>query len=163
MGFLDRLTGKVECPRCGTRGAKKVNNRIHCPNPTCDYFSTTMGKSGAAPTPTTFGQSPEVPTGSIAIQYQNFRGQGKTFVAEAASARRSQNHVSVKVAPQGIRIALSRDRIFNLNEIEAAFPQRLAFGQDAPSPRERQVLTFHKKRGSSSPLYETIRAKYPNW
>ena len=28
---------------------------------------------------------------------------------------------------------------------------------------ERQVLACHKKYKSSSPLYERIRAKYPDW
>ena len=99
----------------------------------------------------------------MAIQYRNFRGQGKTFVAGLASARRTKNHITVKVSPQGKRIVLSRDRILNLSEVEAAFPQRLAPGQDRPTPRERQVLTYHKNRRSTSPLYESIRAKYPNW
>jgi hypothetical protein len=163
MGFLDRLTGKMECPRCGTRGAKKIKGQIHCPNPTCTNFSKTMGKGDEAPATITFTQPVEVPEGSVAIQYRNFRGEGKTFVAEAASARRARNHISVKVAPQGKRIALSRDRILNLNEVEAALPQLLAPGQEKPTWRERQVLSYHKNRGSTSPLYESIRARYPNW
>ena len=32
-----------------------------------------------------------------------------------------------------------------------------------PTPRERQVLAYHKKYGTTSPLYEKIRAKYPDW
>jgi len=32
-----------------------------------------------------------------------------------------------------------------------------------PTARERQVLGFHKKHKSTSPLYEEIRAKYPDW
>ena len=182
MGFLDWLTGKIECPRCGTRGAKEINGRIHCTNPTCAYFSTTMGKSGADPEPLTFSQPVDVPAGSIAIQYRNFRGVGKTFVAEAASARRTRNHISVKIAednrmvwtrnpqtgepmrvPREVRISLSRDRILNLNEVDAAIPQRLAPGQDWPTPRERQVLAYHKYHRSTSPLYESLRAKYPHW
>jgi len=177
MAFLDWLTGKIECPRCGTRGAKEINGAIHCPNPTCAYFSKTMGKRDAARTPDSLtlsqrddvpddsmiGPPAEVPAGFFAIQYRNFRGQRKTFVAEAASARRVNNHISVKVAPQGARIALSRDHILNLNDIEAAIPQRLAPGQAEPTWRERQVLTYHKNRDSTSPLYESIRAKYPNW
>ena len=84
-------------------------------------------------------------------------------MGQADSAHRKKNHVSVKVAPQGRRIALSRDRILNLSEVEAAFPQRVAPGQDWPTPRERQVMTYHKKRRSTSRLYENIRAKSPNW
>ena len=177
MAFLDWLTGKIECPRCGTGGAKEINGEIHCPNPTCAYFSKTMGKPDAAsdrdsvtfsqrseaPADFSVGPPADVPAGSFAIQYRNFRGQGKTFVAEAASARRTKNHISVKVAPQGARIALSRDRILNLNDVDAAVPQRLAPGQQEPTWRERQVLTYHKNRGSTSPLYQSIRAKYPNW
>jgi len=32
-----------------------------------------------------------------------------------------------------------------------------------PSPRECQVLGYHKKHGTTSPLYRKTRAKYPNW
>ena len=165
MAFLDWITGKMECPRCGTRGAKEIDGRIHCPNPTCTYFSksATQGEPAPAPTPTTFGTPASVPAGSFVIQYRDFQGQPRTFIAEAASARRDKNHISVKVAPKGARIVLSRDRIQNLAEVESAFPQRVAPGQAWPSPRERQVMTYHKKHGSTSPLYESIRAKYPNW
>jgi hypothetical protein len=33
----------------------------------------------------------------------------------------------------------------------------------APTPLKRQVLNYHNKRRRSSPRYESIRAKYPNW
>ncbi len=170
MSLLDWVTGKINCPRCGTSGAKEINGVIHCPNPTCGYFSKTMGKSdAAAPAPSiTVGQSSEafagpVPAGSFAIRYRNFRGQEKSFVAEAASAFRLKNHVNVKVAPKGVRITLSRDRILNLNEVEAAFPQRVAPGQAWPSASERRVLDYHKARRSTSPYFEKVRAKYPDW
>jgi len=177
MAFLDFLTGKIECPRCGTRGAKEINGQIHCPNPTCPYFSKTMGKGDAnSQRPSiTIGQPADVDTGysagppmqvtagTVAIHYRDFRGRERTFVGQAESAHRGKNHISVKVAPKGVRIVLSRDRILNLTEVEAAFPQRVAPGQDWPTPRERQVMTYHKKRRSTSPLYESIRARYPNW
>ena len=196
MGFLDWLTGKIECPRCGTGGAKEINGQIHCTNPTCACFSKTMGKKDPIQRPAamTFTQSGgmtvdtsavpaiDVPAGSIAIHYRNFRGQQKTFVAEAASVRRKRNHISVKVGegtrmvvgrdvltgePRKVRkerrIVLSRDRILNLAEVENSCSQQIGPGQDWPTPRERQVLNYHKKRRSTSPLYENIRAKYPNW
>jgi hypothetical protein len=177
MGFLDWITGKIECPRCGTAGAKNINGQIHCPNPTCSYFSKKMGKgdTARASDSITFTEpgnrtadspawaSANVPAGSFAIRYRDFRGQERTFVAQAASAQRNKNHIRVQVAPKGARIVLARNRILNLNEVDAAFPQRLEPGQDWPTPRERQVMTYHKKRRSTSPLYESIRAKYPNW
>jgi hypothetical protein len=68
-----------------------------------------------------------------------------------------------KVAPKGQQITLSRDRIQNLQEVERQMPQRIEPGQEWPNKRERQVLNYHKKYKSTSPLYEKIRAKYPNW
>ena len=177
MAFLDWLTGKIECPRCGTRGAKEINGQILCPNPTCPYFSKTMGKAHAAPVRAsiTFSQRADIPaypaldqpaelaSGKFAIRYRDFRGQERTFIAQTASARRKRNHISVEVAPKNRRIVLSRERILNLNEVEAKFPQSVAPGQQWPTPRERQVLNYHLKHHKTSPLYESIRAKYPDW
>ena len=109
----------------------------------------------------------------MVIRYRNFQGQEKTFNVDATSATRVKNHIKIRVAPHGLAerifaskgqvITLSRDRILNLAEVESAITERVAPGQAWPTPHERQVLTYHKKRGSTSPLYETIRAKYPNW
>jgi hypothetical protein len=82
---------------------------------------------------------------------------------DPASAMRKKNHWSVRTSPSGYYFALSRDRIQNLAAVEAALPQRVAPGQALPTARERQVLAYHKKYKSTSPLYEQIRAKYPNW
>lgn len=41
--------------------------------------------------------------------------------------------------------------------------QRMAPGQDWPTPKERQAMGYHQKHATTSPLYEKIRAKYPNW
>lgn len=100
---------------------------------------------------------------SVTISYRNFKGEVKMFDVDPESAVRRKNHWSVKVQPKGSRIVLSRDRIQNLNQVEESFPQRVAPGQALPTPRERQVLAYHKKYKSTSPLYEKIRAKFPNW
>ena len=50
-----------------------------------------------------------------------------------------------------------------VSEVEARCAQRVAPGQDWPTPRERQVLNYHRKHKTTSPLYERIRAKYPTW
>jgi hypothetical protein len=165
MGFLDWVTGKIECPRCGTKGASEEGGQIRCPNPACAYFDSSLAGGGVTQQPVqpTFNQGSFVPAGSLAVRYRNFRKEEKTFIAEVGSAQRDKNHISVKVAPKGMRIVLSRDRIQNLSEVESAFPQRVAPGQAWPTPRERQILNYHKKRHSSSPLYESLRAKYPNW
>jgi hypothetical protein len=166
MAFLDFLSGKIKCPNCGTEGARKSGDGYKCTNPRCQWFD-----SGVAPSESSHqvmtpgGMSVNFTSGStIAIRYRNFKGEEKTFNVDRESAVRVKNHWSVKTASGGVNaIALSRDRIQNLNEVEAALPQRLAPGQAYPTPRERQVLGFHKKYKTTSPLYEKIRAKYPNW
>jgi hypothetical protein len=69
----------------------------------------------------------------------------------------------LRVTPTGHRVTLSRGRIQNLRELDAASAERVAPGQTGPTQRERQVLGYHKKYKTSSPLYEKIRAKFPNW
>jgi hypothetical protein len=121
------------------------------------------------PQPAARGTPAKIPRGNwqpqhpIRVQYRNFQEREQTLTAEADSCRRQKNHISLLVAPTGRRITLRRDRIDNLAEIEAHCAQRVAPGQDWPTPRERQVLNYHKKHKSTSPLYEKIRAKYPDW
>ena len=165
MGFLDWLTGKIDCPRCGTSGASEKDGQIHCPNPACAYFSASSGGSGdfRAPAESGSARGNFIPSRPFEIRYKNFRGEEKTFSADAGSASRANHHIVVAVAPTGLRISLSRDRIANLNEVEGAFQQRVAPEQSWPTPRERQVLAYHKTNKSSSPLYEKILSKYPKW
>jgi hypothetical protein len=103
------------------------------------------------------------PVQPVIIRYRNFAGQDRTFVAEADSLARKGNHLVGRVEPTGTRIALSRDRIQNLEEVESRLTSRVAPGQPWPTPRERQVLAYHKKHGTSSPLFQKIRANYPDW
>ena len=172
MGLLDLIKSlfsggsKLQCPSCGTIGARQdTHGNIHCKNSSCPYFDVKLARTGSIrrdkttiPTQGNFR-----PADPITIQYMNFAGQERSFVAERESLVRKRNHLVGRVSPTGRKIALSRDRIQNLSEVEARLPQRLAPSQERPSPRERQVLGYHKKHGSTSPLYEKIRAKYPNW
>ena len=165
MGFLDFLFGKPKCPQCGTKGARVSLNRILCPNPSCQYFDGTLRHSGvlgggASRAPRRSDYSPERP---LAVRYRNFEGREKIFTAEKQSLRRKHNHITAQVAPTGERISLSRDRIQNLAEVEEALSE---WGEElplGPTARERQVLAYHKKYKTTSPLYEEIRAKYPDW
>lgn len=91
------------------------------------------------------------------------RGTFGTFAADNGSLRRKGNHIVARVSPTGENIALSRDRIQNLAEVEQALPQATENARSGATARERQVLAFHKKYKSTSPLYERIRAKYPDW
>jgi len=165
MGFLDFLFGRktVQCPSCGMRGALQAEGRVRCPNPACPNFDPTATGGRARRVATIPKRGNFAPARPLSIRYRNFQGVDRTFTADADAAAWKRNHFVARVTPTGRRIALSRDRIQNLSEVEAAVPKRAEPGQSGPTRRERQVLLYHKKRGSSSPLYEQIRAKYPTW
>jgi hypothetical protein len=191
MGFfksIKDLFSSENCPACGMPGARRSGSEIRCLNPVCQYFNPSFGSSSAPPQssqqqppqqaqvppqgrPSGFSSNPgpfsegtgSAHPGSISIQYRNFQGQNKTFYADKSSLHRKKNHIFAKVAPKGQQIALSRDRIQNVQEVERQMPQRVDPGQEWPNKRERQVLGYHKKHGTTSPLYEKIRAKYPKW
>lgn len=165
MGIFDFLFGNISCPVCGAKGARKSGVQIRCPNPLCQNFDASLGRPGTlrkagSIIPTRGNFHPEHP---ISIRYQNFQNVERTFTAEATTLRRKRNHIIAQVTPTGEHIALSRDRIQNLGEVEPFMPKKVAAGQPWPTARERQVLNYHKKHGSTSPLYQQIRAKYPNW
>jgi hypothetical protein len=157
---------KLQCPSCGTIGAQKTpDGQIRCKNPACPYFDPSLRQGGTLRRSGTSlrTEGSFKATRPVTIRYRNFAGQDRTFVAEADSLDRKGNHLVGKVEPTGRKIALSRDRIQNLEEVESRSTSRVAPGQPWPTPRERQVLAYHKKHGTSSPLFEKIRAKYPDW
>lgn len=168
MGLLDLLRSlfsgeeKIDCPNCGTTDARKARDgTVRCKNPQCTYFDAglMLGRH-IAPVPTKGNFRPEHP---VSIRYVNFVGQNRDFSAERDSLVRKRNHIVAQVAPTGRKITLSRDRIQNLSEVEAYLPHKIEPGQDWPTGRERQILTYHKKHGTTSPRYEQARAKYPKW
>lgn len=96
--------------------------------------------------------------GAIEIRYRNFIGEDKTFTGDYRSAYIRGRHVVIRVVPTGKRIALNLESIQNRQEVES----RIA-SNPRPSPNERRILHYHLKRGSSSPLFEEIRQKYPDY
>jgi hypothetical protein len=168
MGLFDFLISlfgggqSVDCPNCGTPEARKARDgSVRCKNQTCPNFdpSFALGRR-IAPVPTSGDFSPQRP---VSIRYVNFVGQSRDFSAERDSLVRKKNHIVAEVAPTGRKIALSRDRIQNLSEVEGYMPKRVEPGQNWPTGRERQILNYHKGHGTTSPRYEQLRAKYPNW
>jgi len=84
MGLLDFLIGlfsggeKIECPSCGTAGARKTRDgTVRCKNQTCPNFdpSLALGRR-IAPVPTSGDFRPEHP---VSIRYVNFVGQNRDF------------------------------------------------------------------------------------
>jgi len=172
MGLLDFLINllfggnTLQCPSCGTAGAQRTGEgQIRCQNPSCPYFDASLRRRGTLrPAGTTVPTEGSFkPVQPLIIRYRNFAGQDRTFVAEMDSLVRKGNHMVGRVEPTGKKIALARDRIQNLQEVESRLTSSVAPGQPWPTPRERQVLGYHKKHRTSSPLFEKIRAKYPDW
>lgn len=167
LGFLQNLFGggTIQCPSCGAPGATRSSDGlIHCRNPQCPYFDPAQQRGTLRQAGTTVPTRGDFrPQNAVSIRYRNYAGQDRTFSAELSSLVRKNNHLIAQVAPTGRKITLSRDRIQNLAEVEDAMPQRVASGQNWPTPRERQILGYHKKHGTTSPRYEQVRAKYPNW
>lgn len=172
MGLFSR---DVTCPYCGDPGARKsLFGGVKCPNRGCGYFdvelmqlrqmepaSSTGAASFTSRSEQAFATAP-TPRGNfvasrpIEIRYTNFRGEAKTFRGDRRSLRKVNKHFSLRVEPTGQRIALDRDRIGNLAEVEQA-------SGEWPSPQDERVLNYHTKRGSTSALFEQLKQKYPQW
>jgi len=166
MGLLDFLldlfTGgtRQQCPACGTADARRNRaGQIRCKNPVCQYFDPRIAPRGAGTVIPTRGSFH--PAHPLTIRYKNFAGQDREFIFELNLVFRQKNHFVGTVAPTGRRISLSRDRIQNLSEVESQLPASVV-SQSGPTPRENQILAYHKKHGTTSPLFEKIRAKYPD-
>jgi hypothetical protein len=56
----------------------------------------------------------------VEIKYKNWKGEMKTFVGDRRTMRHRGRHLSLRVAPEGVRIALALDRIQNLPEVGVA-------------------------------------------
>ena len=159
MGLFDFLFGVKRCPVCDTKGAKLTDVQVRCPNPACQYFDPSLQKGGGSRQM----RGDFRPANPFAIRYRNFRGHESEFNAERWALVRKKNHIVAQVAPTGMCISLSRERIQNLFEVEQSMEPPVGQGQDWPTPRERQILGYHKRHGTTSALYEAARAKYPKW
>ena len=69
--------------------------------------------------------------------------------------------LSARVAPSGWRIALKLDRIENLEAIKPEVARAQAVFEGVPR-HAAYVIHFHRRRGTTSPLYESLRRKYPD-
>jgi hypothetical protein len=184
MGLFDLFARDAACPRCGERRARRgFFGRVKCPNRACENFDPILmyerdeaqrteertaavrgagarrQHDGSAPA----GRRPRPLSGdfvaspyAIEVHYRNFRGEEKTFVGDRRTLRRRGRHVTLRVEPTGSRIALATARIHNIAAVEGLL-------QRCPTPAERRVLDYHLKRGTTSPRYEELCRKYPDW
>jgi len=166
MGLFDFSGSMVSCPVCGARRAKKSFWKIMCVNPDCTKYdseyaakanlSRITGKSAADVFPHLQGSfSPRVP---LTLEYENFRGDQLTYLADVAGAYRTGDYLVIRVAPTGRRIAFRFSGIKDRAELEARISQ-----SEVPVAQERRILNFHLRRGTSSDLFLELRKKYPDY
>lgn len=58
----------------------------------------------------------------IEIKYRNHKGEEKTFTGDGSTAKASGKHLSLRIAPTGVRASFAKERILNWKDIAAALP-----------------------------------------
>lgn len=166
MSLVDWFGSGTNCPYCGYPGAKRFLWQVKCRNLGCRKFDRDFlyaeSASESSPTRPAHARTPlsgnfDPGPHSVEVRYRNFRGEERTFSGDRRTVRRRGNHISLCLAPTGRRVALARDRIQNVSELDS-----LARQEPKLTAKERQVVGYHQKRRSSSALYESIKRKYPN-
>jgi hypothetical protein len=165
VGLFDFLGKYCTCQACGQPRAWKHFGKTKCQNMNCIHFDrdyaakdrATLEQRRAAsiqsrPREGNFDPGED----KIELRYANFLGVEGTYTGDRRTVSRTHEHISLKVCPTGKRVSFARARILNLSEVEQ-------WVRETPSARERQVLNYHRKKGTVSPLYERIRKKYPDF
>ncbi len=157
----------VKCPECGTWGAKKSLWKVKCVNPSCEKYdseyaeafrrSRVTGKTASEVFPYLKGKA-DPNDYSLRIRYQNFRGNEIIYSADPRTAYKGKEHIVVRLAPTGKRVAFKLDRIQNRSDVESVLSDN-----PEPSGNERRILRYHIRHGSWSPAFEKLRLKYQNY
>ena len=151
MGMWKRVT----CPECRTDGAMKFLWMVKCPFRSCSRYDPSLTSAPGTPAKTASTSIPA--SGSfdpgehaVQIRYRNHTGEERTYKGDRRTIRKRNNHLSVVLAPRGVRCSFHRERILNPDELEGAWsPVEL-------TPTERQIVAYHRKHGTTSPRYEEI-------
>jgi hypothetical protein len=95
---------------------------------------------------------------SMRIQYRIFQENELIYSADPGSAYQRGEFVVVRLAPTGKRVTFKLAKIQNRNDVESVLREN-----PQPSANERRTLRYHSRRGSSSPAFDRLRQKYPNF
>lgn len=150
------------CPECRTKGAQKGK----CQNPQCSKYDATLTwapptAAESKPLPNFQGSFDPGPN-AVKVQYRNFQGEDRTFTGDPKFLLESEKALSFRVAPTGKWIHLQKKFVKNLSELKPSIPTG-TFNESIPYGVDRQILSYHLKKKSTSPRFEELRRKYPNW
>ncbi|MGA2098520.1 MAG: hypothetical protein ABSH39_19665 [Candidatus Acidiferrum sp.] len=157
----------LNCPECGTWGAKKSWFKVKCVNRNCPKYdaeraaslqkSRIVGKSAIEIFPHLKGTA-LADDYNLQIRYRNFRGDELVYSADPETGYQQGQHAVFRLAPTGKPVTFNLQRIQNRGEVEAV----LAKSQQ-PSGSERKLLRRHLRAGTTSKRFEELRAKYPKY
>ena len=168
MGVLDFLWRPCVCPECRTPGATKRFGRVKCRNSSCPNYDygyalsapNTSSSPGSSSLSRQFQGNFDPGSYRMEIRYRNFRGEEQSYTGDRRTLRRRGRHISICLAPTGRRASFALKWILSpSNAGDAAESTE----QAAPTGPERRVLNYHKNHHTTSPLYESLRKKYPDY
>lgn len=154
------MAAKIRCPQCGTMGATKFLWMVKCPNPRCSRYDAEMRAAAEKRARVPSGNF-NPGTNAIQIQYTNAEGQQRSFTGDRTTIRKRHNHISIVLAPAGRRCSFEIRRITNMAAIAPQLPPECSPAAAGLSAADRQVLSYHRRRGSTSPRYEEVLRKIP--
>ena len=144
-----RFFGKVKCQKRGLRSFRRGLCRP------CQSRLEKRRKASAQSRPRSGNFDPG--ENRLEVRYRIFSVWRETYAGDRRTLWRTNDHFSLLLVPTGRRVSFARDRIRNLGEVEqwlVAITRRRA---------ERHVLNYHRKKGTTSPLFQKLRQKYPNY
>jgi hypothetical protein len=129
------------CPLCGDTYARTVEAKVYCQTFDCQNFDDALRNFK--------------PKGEVkGIVYENYIGEVKTFEIDCASIKLSRDRLSASASPTGRRLSLHRDKIQNLEDFRSYIDRAIKVAH--LDSADRQVLTYHSNKGSTSERYEAI-------
>jgi len=170
MGLFDFLGKECECPICGRPSAWEARGKVKCWNKECPNYDAEYSRKHAPVEvgSKSFAQVESGRTGSfdpgeyrVNVLYRNARGEDRSYEGDIRTIRDARAHISIRIAPTGQRVAFEKTRVKNLEELKSN--PASSFNDPKPTAAESKVLRAHSRRGTTSPLYESLRQKYPNY
>jgi len=165
VGILDFLGKYCSCKACGQPRAWSVLGKIKCQNASCVHFDRDFANRERSTLEARRTESErsrpregnfDAGENNIDVRYTNYLGVEGTYTGDRRTIWRTNEHISLRLCPTGKRVSFARGRVLNLSDVES-------WTQATPTAREKQILNYHKKKGTASALFDQIRKKYPDY